>query len=503
MRSFLLASAAIIGILSSSAGWAQQGGAQVNLTPGMSTSALQNALNRAPRGAAVVFAPGAYALNSTLTVPCKDLHLTGPAAATPTATLTPRFQNGSLLAYTEGCRALGSIRYLHFERAGAAYFGGGDNSNFAFEHNLVTELPSGWGNATAEAALFFDGSLNTKLKNIVIKYNTFGDEKSCAAVFATTKDEGGHCAGVITSQGEDNNITIAYNNFVHVEQGVHFNQLAQFKPGDLNSVCISCSLQYNYIVHYHRIGIEIQTSTPSNPIQLEHNAIIDPVNSSYGTYAVSMACCQFGYYFATNGHSPGYVFNDNVLVATLPVGSECPPYGVEFWGMGPQGTNSLIQGTFCNGYTWGWGDGEWKISHNYICGPHFATKGGYISNQQHQHNEPHQSDNITDSKCLPTASKPPVISPSGGPISGQQLVTLSDDGMNTGIWYTTDGSNPVPGAGTARYYTSPFPLANASTVKAVGMWGAPNQPASYPTGYGYIPSKVVTASYTLGAAAKR
>jgi hypothetical protein len=502
MRLFFLTSAVSIGILCSSAGWAE-GGAKVNLNPGMSTSALQSALNSAPRGATIAFAPGTYPLTTTLKVPCKDLHFTGPVADTPTATLTPRYQNGSLLAYTTGCPILGSVRYLHFEKTGAAYFGGGDNGNFAFEHNLVTELPSGLKNYTAEIGLFFDGSLDTKLKNIVIKYNTFGDEKSCVAIFATPKDEGGYCAGVITSQGEIDNLSIAYNNFNHVEQGIHFNQLAQFKAGERNSICISCSIQYNSIVHYHRIGIEIQVSTPANSVLVEHNAIVDPINSSWGTYAVSMACCQSGYVFTVNGHSPGYIFNDNVLIATLPTGSECPPYGVEFWGYGSQGTNSLIQGTFCNGYTWGWGTSPWTITHNYICGPNFASKGGYISNQQHQNNPPEQANNITDPKCLPTASKAPVISPSGGSISASQLVTLSDEGMNTGVWYTTDGSNPVPGAGTTRYYTAPFTVANTTTVKAVGMWGAPNQPVSYPTGYGYIPSKVVTASYTLGTAAKR
>jgi hypothetical protein len=58
----------------------------------------------------------------------------------------------------------------------------------------------------------------------------------------------------------------------------------------------------------------------------------------------------------------------------------------------------------------------------------------------------------------------------------------------------------VPGFGTARYYTAPVTIAGATTVKAVGMWGAPHQPVKYPTGYGYIPSGVVTATFTSGAA---
>jgi hypothetical protein len=74
-------------------------------------------------------------------------------------------------------------------------------------------------------------------------------------------------------------------------------------------------------------------------------------------------------------------------------------------------------------------------------------------------------------------------------------VTLSDTGPNTGIWYTTDGSLPVPGSGTAQLYTGPFTITNGAVVTAVGMWGAPNQPVSYPAGYGYTPSTAVAAPF--------
>ncbi len=497
MRSSDFISAVFIGVLGCCIGGAEAAGPRVNLNPGMSAQTLQSALLQAPRGANVVFAAGMYSLSTALIIPCNNLHITGPVAATPTATLSALYKNGDIFVFQGGCPSLGSVRYLHFEKTGAVYFGVGDNSNFTFEHNLVTELPSGLNNVAAESGLYFDGSLTTKLKNVMIRYNTFGDDKSCVAIFATVKDEGGYCAGVLTSQGEDNNITISYNNFMHVEQGVHFFQVAPFVPGQPNSVCISCRLEYNYILNYHRIGIEIQISTPVDPILVEHNAIVDPINSSWGTYAVSMACCQSGFTQTVNGHSPGYIFNDNVLIASKPIGSMCPPYGVEFWGTGPQGTNSLIQGNFCHGYTWGYGTAPWSITHNYICGPNFVPKGGYITNQQHQNNPPLQSDNIVDTKCLPTASKAPVFSPAGGSFAGPQTVTLSDPGLNTGIWYTTDGSTPVPGTGTARYYTAPIPLTGTTTVKAVGMWGAPNQPVSYPPGFGYVPSGVITASYVL------
>src|SRR5258708_20753969 len=109
-------------------------------------------------------------------------------------------------------------------------------------------------------------------------------------------------------------------------------------------------------------------------------------------------------------------------------------------------------------------------------------------------------------------SAAPAISPSGGSQTFPVTVTLTDKGStsgavsqgNTGIWYTTDGSNPVPGNGTAKYLASggTFTLSAPATVKAVGMWGALNQPTSYPSGYGFVPSSVVTASYPAGAIAK-
>jgi hypothetical protein len=36
-------------------------------------------------------------------------------------------------------------------------------------------------------------------------------------------------------------------------------------------------------------------------------------------------------------------------------------------------------------------------------------------------------------------------------------------------------------------------------VKTIGMWGRGANPKSYPSGYGYVPSPVVSASYTAGS----
>lgn len=472
------------------------GKVSTKLRPDMSTEAIQRALMEADPASTIYFEPGMYLLTKELEIPCRDLALTGPATTPPAVTLASNFQGHMIFAFPEQCPKLGTVRYIHFQNTGAVYIGA-NSAEFDFEHNLVTQLPSSVGGnyTVTEAGVFLDGSVSprTSTGRITIENNTFGDSLSCAAVFASDKDEGGYCAGVITHTGFNENLTIARNRFIHLEEGIHFLQLAAYKPGNTSSGCLSCVIEYNSIVNYHRIGIEIQIYS-KDPMLIQHNAVVDPLGSYYGTFAVSLACCQWGDIQGVAGYSPSLIFDDNVLIASVP-GHQCPPYGVEFWGEGSQGTNNLVEGLFCNGFTWGYGAGPWAIKDNYICGPNFATGGGYISNQQHQNNPPAQSGNTTSPECSALTSAAPVISPRAGAFARSQVVTLSDPGANTGIWYTTDGSTPVPGSGTTQLYSQPFTIVKSTEVKAVGMWGAPNEPSSYPRGYGYIPSRVVAASF--------
>ena len=41
-------------------------------------------------------------------------------------------------------------------------------------------------------------------------------------------------------------------------------------------------------------------------------------------------------------------------------------------------------------------------------------------------------------------------------------------------------------------------LTGPATVQAVGMWGVPPQPTSYPSGFGFTPSSAVSVAYTGG-----
>jgi hypothetical protein len=140
--------------------------------------------------------------------------------------------------------------------------------------------------------------------------------------------------------------------------------------------------------------------------------------------------------------------------------------------------------------------------------------GGFIGQEFNSPNTPPtMSGNVTGAAPTAVTSVAPTISPASGAQTFPLTVTVTDPGYssgpqplaNTGIWYTTDGSTPVPGSGTAQRLDSggTVTLKAAATVKAVGMWGAANQPSSYPAGFGFVPSNVVTATYSASGAVKR
>jgi len=460
------------------------------IIPSMTTAQIQAALNQAATGSTVTFAAGSYSITSALHIPCNGLQITGPA------TLNATYNNDAIFDYPANCLSMGSVKYLTFMNTGAVYVPG-TVANFDFEYNKNGNMPSGVSGSTntiPSIGVDFDGGTGATLTNITIKHNTFGDQNSCTAVFATSTDMGGYCAGVLINDLHSTNVAIDSNVFNHVEEGIHFFQVTNYKVGDPTATCVSCEVVGNYILNYHRIAVEIQIQTPVNSFLLAHNAVVDPLNSSYGTFAMSIPCCQWEKVYGTPGFSPGIVHDDNVIISSQPAGAKPPPIGVEFWGTGSMGTNSLVEGNFANGYTWGYGGGNWQINNNTICGPNYTSLGGYISNQQGMSNPPSQSANVMGPTCSSRPSTTPTIVPQGSSFSGQQLITLTSTGANTSIWYTLDGSTPIPGKSTL--YIAPITLTQTTTIKAVGMWGNDIQPVSYPAGYGYVPSAVVSATFT-------
>jgi hypothetical protein len=497
--------------------------ATYTVAAGSSSSTIQAILNSAPTGSTIAFEEGTYTISSTLIIPCNNLTITGPVAFPNTAILNASFNNTGIFTMWGGCTGM-TLEYLAGYNAGLLYVGPGNSSNINFLHNTTGSLPSSATNISqygTSGSVYFDGKVGQTLSNVTIEYNSFGDTNSCTAVFTLANDTGGACAGILIHQGVTTNITIKYNRFFHLEEGMHVFQAAgDYVPGAPQSASDNLDVEYNYFLNIHRIEVEIQEGTINHPTIVSNNIFQDQSYAYYGSLGLSTPCCQWSTITASAGLNPGLMENNNVSISSLKSQYGCtfcgaasnsgPAFAHEYWGTGSHADNNLIQGNFGNGIEWGYGAGSWEIKNNQICGPNMALNRGneanYISNEEGQNNAPTQSGNVTSATCGAITSVTPTISEAV--VNGRQMITLADPGLtsgpgpqgNTSIYYTTDGSNPVPGSGATHLYTGPFSMA-PGTAKAVGLYGAGGTnpqtwPTTYPTGYGYVPSPVVTASIT-------
>jgi hypothetical protein len=209
---------------------------------------------------------------------------------------------------------------------------------------------------------------------------------------------------------------------------------------------------------------------------------------------------------------------NNVVFNSLGSLGTTTPIAIEMQGA-PQIRNNLVQGDFCHAVAYGNSFGGAAVTNNTFQGHYMSTGAKCLFGKASLYNienattTPMLSGNETGETPSAIASSAPTISPASGNQIFPLEVTFTDSGRiprpvpqgNTGIWYTTDGSTPVPGSGTARYIASggKIRLPEPATVKAVGMWGTPPQPTSYPPGYGFVPSGVITVEYASGAAGQK
>jgi hypothetical protein len=82
-------------------------------------------------------------------------------------------------------------------------------------------------------------------------------------------------------------------------------------------------------------------------------------------------------------------------------------------------------------------------------------------------------------------ASPPVVTPKNGTIATTQTINLTDTTAGAAIYYTTDGTVPVPGQGTTQQFSSPFTLSASGPVKAIAI------------STGYLNSALTTTSFTL------
>ena len=516
------------------------------LAAGASTSAIQTAINSAassscaaPSPSTVLFAAGDYTISSQLSIPCPKAAMviqgTTPSGVGTTWPITPATILTSTLTNNWAFRANAcgvgtTIQYLQFNGGNPSGGGGGFLYAPAGVNNLTVIYNWFYGvSATAtttqfpDTVVFLDGDVSSaRDSGVVIKWNRFGNAATndCAALMnlygggnhcsssgygsgsslclyqgaQDTTHGGGSCGGVGVHVNTDN-LIISNNTFEHLEQPLKLYEA----PGSGRWSSSNTMIQSNDLAGTHRIGLEAQAGVN---LTVDSNDFHDPIKPNAGQWALSLP------QNSTNS-------KNNLLIANTPVSNDQngqPGFyagcGIEFWGNGTS-ANNLIQGLWCAGIEWGFGSSPWSINNNTI---QLINSASQIGNEENQSNTPSQSGNVMGRTVSATTSAAPTISPSGGSQTFPVTVTVTDQGNtsgalpqgNTGIWYTTDGSNPVPGSGTAKYLASggTFTLSAAATVKAVGMWGALNQPTSYPAGYGFVPSAVVTASFATGSVAR-
>jgi hypothetical protein len=508
------------------------GGPTINLNSGMSQSTLQSSIANAPTCSLILFAAGTYNISAGLPLPC-GVTITAAVPATPSnVVLSASFPEEStdLFTMNSGCTNPTTLSYLSTLHAGLIVVSA-PNSNLTVTHNQVGDLKCCNSQLHSPAIYFTDpGSGNSNfIKNATITYNQLGDSTSCNTPGGSDSSfsgnwmndtespeapQMGECAGMVI-QTSVNGVIFEHNNILHVEEGVHVlcygDRCSPGDPGGSGPVTYNLTAQYNDFSQIHRIVWEEQPEAIT-AVTYQYNSEHDWYDSYYGSFGVSMACCANPASFAP------YLNTSNNVIVFNTVGASRYGYGIEAFGTGPpKFANNLIQSPNPSSVaiTYGYNSSGVAPNFNYntFCGAGFAS-AGYIGQEFQNLVAPTTTGTVETANCSAPQSAAPTISPNSGAQSFPLTVTLSDTGFgpttplpngNTGIWYTTDGSNPVPGSGTAKRLDSggTLTLSSAATVKAVGMWGAANQPASYASGFGFVPSGVVTAAYSVSGAIKR
>ncbi len=506
-------------------------GNHCNIAAGASQSTIQSTLNSCGSGNTAVFAAGTYNIANSINWPCGvSISSAAPSFGTSQSVLINWTGSGAAFNYASNCSATGVV-FQGIEVAakpssvpggGAIYLGNGGGTGPTIQYNYLHGV-QGDGSvsySTAYSEIYIDGNgsaTSVMWTNLSILWNVLGTKGGgdCANYMNTFyydgtnyNNSGGFCAGV-NLHSSTTNLKLEFNRVENLEEGFKLqeNPCGCQGTGGNQYMQVNASIMYNDFSGIHRIAIEAQ-QTPSSTLNVNYNDWHDATNPGWGSWMFSLPQYdEAGYSYSNINTNMNYnVFVSNVPAATLNGNAGGYVPGNEFWGTGTANYN-LFQGNSDDcGVQFGFGNAPWTISNNTYQG-----SGKAVCNEENQNTNPNptQSNNTSSATIAPLTSVAPTISPASGTFSGSQTVTFTNPGTNrdanTGIWYTTDGSNPVPGAGTAQFISNggTITVSSAATVKAVGMWGQFNQPTSYASGYGYVPSAVVSASYTPAAASKR
>ncbi len=502
------------------------GGPTINVTPSMSVSTLSSTITNAANCAVIVFAAGTYGpLTSTIMIPC-NVSLTGPTvpySQTPNQTATI-IGSSSFMGWAfqtkSGCSQNQTIQYLEWNGKLPSNGGGflemnAGTTNITVQNNWLHGANAPGASTGSQnnqsAQIWMNGSATSATtSNVNILWNIFGSTSfaDCATAMNDTSsqenDGGGGCNGV-GMHDNVSNITIKNNIFHWLEEPI------KTYESPSSGVCNNVVIDYNSVTNFSRIGYETQCYTPGPTLMyIQYNNW----GSRYGgqqTYDISAANgCGNTYAGVCETHTD---YNIDLQATT-----GAADVGLEIWGGGSTKTTAngnLLQGYLFNAITWSvagnfeFNNNTFNIVNNGDNTSCTSPGSGYFNEEAS--NGPAFTPTCTGNTFSnaitgTTPSVAPAISPASGTFSGSQVVTITNPGTsrdtNTTDWCTTDGSTPTPGSGTAvGYYNGgTLTVTSTTTVKCVGMWGALNQPYSYPSGFAYVPSSVVSSSLTPAVA---
>lgn len=392
--------------------------------------------------------------------------------------------------------------------------------------------------------------------NITVSWNRLGNTGDCQNIMSgenydgNSEESGGLC-NAIGYLGNSNSFHILNNFIYYQEQGMKFYEGGCTPDSDPHCAFTTANLfvlndrqiKFNDISNIHRIPLESQNTPLTSDISYNtwHDAYLAGLGGTNGSWMISVPEGPSWGCGVSNCNQPGNQITNNMMIYNVaaggtqfspgnPVNGSGPT--IEFWGQAPF-ANNFVQGYAGCGMQFGFWlqtPSPGLVIESNIMRMYNVNTYGFTCSEEPVSIYPPGSTQFGNFNALNFGlnsgggstwvgtlnSQLPTINPSGGSFSGSQTVTLTDPGYtgstgpsgysngygpqgNTGVWYTTDGSTPVPGQGTANRLDSggTFTIASpgTTTVKAVGMWGAANQQASYQSGFGFVPSAVVTAVF--------
>jgi Chitobiase/beta-hexosaminidase C-terminal domain/Bacterial Ig-like domain (group 2) len=503
------------------------------VTSGMTEAQVVSAINACSSagGGSVNFGAGVYGpFTSNFSLPC-NVSLSGPVVAYSQTHNQTAILRGSAsfigqpLQTAAGCSNHQTIQYLEWNGEQPTVTGGGGGfiqvsagtQNLTVQNNWIHGMnaPSsdtyGDQNTQANGIYFCCGTGSPVTQSVAITHNEFGSESysDCGGAMEEqqTENGGGFCNGVGVHTNTAN-VSVDHNIFHYLEQGAKYYEDSGY--------CNPFTMSYNSFSYIQRIPYETQcnagTSSAPTLMYIQYNYFGNRYNGNGGQQNYDISAANG----CGNGAGGYCITHTDYNVDVQNINNSVHGAGYEIWGQ--QGTTANYN--LWEGYVAGAGGAiDWSQNgsftfdnntFNIVGGSNTsctASTGGYLNHEQSgTAYTPACAGNAFSNAGTGTyASAAPSISPGGGQFSGAQAITLTNTGanrdLNTSIWYTTNGSTPVPGANGTSLYTGPFSITSTTTINALGMWGAQNQPTSYPTGVGYVPSGIVRAIYTASGVA--